>query len=82
MSAPDSTLFSLNEVGTTIWLAADGHTPLFEIVQKHICAEFDVEAETAYAEALEFIGELARHGVLMICDQPISQEAAGVGAGS
>jgi hypothetical protein len=71
MSAADSTLFSLNEVATAIWLAADGSTPLSQIVQESICREFDVEPELAYAEALDFVEQLARHGILIVCDQPI-----------
>src|SRR5437763_3666021 len=43
MSARDSTLFNLNEVGTAIWEAADGVTPLEEIVERKVCAEFEVE---------------------------------------
>jgi hypothetical protein len=31
MSALDSTFFTLNEVATVIWQAADGNTPLSEI---------------------------------------------------
>ena len=42
MSAPDSTLFSLNETASAIWQAADGATPLGEIVERAVCAEFDV----------------------------------------
>ena len=36
MSARDSTLFSLNELGTMIWQAADGATSLEEIVAQKI----------------------------------------------
>ena len=32
MSAVDSTFFTLNEVATAVWQAADGRTPLSEIV--------------------------------------------------
>jgi hypothetical protein len=71
MSASDSTLFSLNEVATAIWLAADGNTSLSQIVQDRICREFDVEPELAYVEAVEFVEQLARHGILVVCDQPI-----------
>ena len=38
MSSRDSTLFSLNEVGTMIWQAADGATSLEEIVAQRVCA--------------------------------------------
>ena len=43
MSARDSTLFNLNEVGTMIWQAADGATSLEEIVTQKICVEYEVE---------------------------------------
>jgi hypothetical protein len=72
MSAADSTLFSLNETATVIWLAADGKTSLSEIVQLHICREFDVEPEQAYRDANEFAEELARHGILLLSDEPVS----------
>lgn len=42
MSARDSTLFSLNGVGSVIWAAADGQTPLHEIAAQKVCAEFEV----------------------------------------
>ena len=71
MSAVDSRLFSLNEVATAIWLAADGNTPLSEIVRERICEEFDVQPDLAYSEALEFVEELARHGIMTICDRPM-----------
>ncbi len=75
MSAVDSTLFSLNEVATAIWLAADGSTPLREIVREKICAEYDVLPETAYADAVQFADELAAHGILLVSDQPIETQA-------
>ena len=39
MSARDSTLFNLNELGTIIWQAADGATSLEEIVAQRVCPE-------------------------------------------
>ena len=38
MSATTSTLFTLDEVATVIWEAADGATPLDEIVANKVCA--------------------------------------------
>jgi hypothetical protein len=73
MSAADSTLFSLNETATAIWQAADGQTPLSEIVELHICREFDVEPEQAYRDATELAEELARHGILVLSNEPVSQ---------
>ena len=72
MSARDSTLFSLNEVASILWQAADGRTPLKEIVEQKVCAEFDVEPAEALKDAEEFARELAAVGILLISDQPIS----------
>jgi hypothetical protein len=71
MSARDSTLFSLNEVASTIWKAADGVTPLAEIVEQHICAEYDVPADVALHDARELVEELAGLGILQISNAPI-----------
>lgn len=76
MSSSDSTLFSLNGVGTTIWQAADGQTPLSEIVRNRICADFDVDPETAYRDAEEFVDSLAQHGILKVSDEPIDNPPA------
>ena len=72
MSAVDSTLFSLNETASLIWHAADGQVPLSDIVQRNICAEFDVLREQAYSDAAELVEQLARHGILRLSDQPIT----------
>lgn len=68
MSAKDSTLFTLNEVATSIWEAADGQTPLDEIVEKKICAEFDVDRETALRDARELVQQLSEHGILSVSE--------------
>jgi len=73
MSARDSTLFSLNELGTIIWQAADGATPLGEIVERKICSEFDVEPEEALKDAEEFVRELAGHGILVVSESPLGE---------
>jgi hypothetical protein len=80
MSVKDSTFFTLDPVATAIWQAADGKTPLIEIVSKKICAEFDVSLETAVHDAEQLAEELAGHGILLISDQPIipSQQPRGV----
>ena len=74
MSAVDSTLFSLNETASAIWQAADGVTPLDQIVERAVCAEFDVAPEEALKDAESLARELAAHGILLVSDQPISQE--------
>ena len=71
MSARDSTLFSLNETATAIWQAADGVTPLAEIVQQSVCANFEVDPAAALRDAEELVEGLAKHGILKLSDQPI-----------
>ena len=71
MSAVDSTFFTLNEVASTIWQAADGRTPLAEIVARKVCQEFDVEPEQAQRGADRFVDELSQHGILLVSDQPL-----------
>jgi len=69
MSPRDATLFNLNEVGSVIWNAADGQTPLDEIVAR-LCDEFDVTPEMARQDAEAFVQELAGHGILQVSDRP------------
>jgi hypothetical protein len=71
MSARDSTLFSLNETATAIWQAADGVTPLAEIVRQHVCKNFEVDLADALRDAEELVEGLAKHGILKVSDQPI-----------
>jgi hypothetical protein len=71
MSAVDSTFFTLNEVASAIWQAADGRTPLSEIVAGKICREFDVDRARAQRGADRFVDELSQHGILLVSDQPV-----------
>jgi hypothetical protein len=71
MSARDSTLFTLNPVGTIIWQAADGETTLEEIVEQRICAEFEVDTAEALRDAESFVNDLAGHGILLVSDGPM-----------
>jgi hypothetical protein len=75
MSVKDSTFFTLDPVATAIWQAADGRTPLSEIVANRICREFDVALETAMDDAARFVEDLAAHGILLVSDQPASDSA-------
>lgn len=77
MSAVDSTFFTLNEVGTVIWQAADGHTPLSEIVEQRVCEEFEIEPEVAQRDAADFVSRLSQHGILLVSDQPIPESKPG-----
>src|ERR1017187_6955135 len=71
MSTADSTFFTLNEVASAIWQAADGYIPLSEIVADKICREFDVDREQAQRGAERFVDELSQHGILLVSDKPV-----------
>ena len=75
MSSADSTFFSLDEVATVIWLAADGHTPLSDIARK-ISEQYDVSQAQAKLDAEQFVDDLSQHGILMVFDSPIANSAA------
>ena len=74
MNSADSTFFTLNEVATTIFQAADGQTPLRDIVRNRICEEFDIDPEEAQADARKFVTELSGHGILLVSNQPLVSE--------
>jgi hypothetical protein len=76
MSGRDSTLFALNGTAAAIWEAADGATPLKEIVEQKICAKYDVEPATAIRDAKEVVEQLAGHGLLTLSDTPLTASAA------
>ena len=63
----DSTLNTLNAIGTLIWQAADGKTPVSGIVAR-ICDEFDVEPEQAERDLAAFIEKLCQRGLLMVSE--------------
>ena len=74
MNSADSTFFTLNQVATAIWQAADGRTPLREIVREQVCEQFDVEPEQAQVDAEQFVTELSSHGILLVSDHPLSDQ--------
>jgi hypothetical protein len=71
MNSMDSTFFTLNEVATAIWQAADGQTPLREIVRSHVCDQFDIDPDQAQTDAEQFVSELSQHGILLVSDRPL-----------
>ena len=76
MSARDSALFSLNETAAVLWKAADGTTPLGEIVVRDICPTFEIDAETALRDATELAHGLAERGILRVGNQPFDAGSA------
>ncbi|HVN18234.1 MAG TPA: PqqD family protein [Dongiaceae bacterium] len=73
MSGRDSTLFTLNRTATILWQAADGATPLEQIVHQRICTEFEVEPSEALQDAEKLARDLAGHGILQISEEPITR---------
>jgi hypothetical protein len=74
MNSADSTFFTLNDVATVIFQAADGRTPLHEIVRDHVCEQFDVDPEQAQKDAEQFVAELSTRGILLVSSQPLVSE--------
>jgi len=72
LSADDSSLYVLNEIGTLLWEAADGITPLDEIVARVICSSFDVDAQTGLHDARQFLEDLSSHGILHLSHTPFT----------
>ena|SRR5438046_2570888 len=68
MSGRDSTLFALNGTAAILWEAADGVTPLEEIVARDICTKFDVDEERALRDAHEVLAQLAEHGIVRVSE--------------
>ena len=58
ISAEDSMLHSLDEVGTRIWELADGSNTIKDIAQK-IFDEYEIDLETAQNDVVEFVANLA-----------------------
>ena len=68
LSAEDSSMFLLNEVGTAIWEAADGRRSI-QAIADVLCAEYDVDKATALADVTEFVESLAAAGILSVADE-------------
>ncbi len=73
MAGQGSTLFTLNPTATILWQAADGVTPLDQIVESRICSEFEVQPEEAIRDAEALAADLAKHGILLLSPEPIAQ---------
>lgn len=80
MSGRDSTLFTLNKTATILWQAADGETPLDEIVSRRIYPEFEVSPEIALQDAETLARDLAAHEIMQISEQPIPKPDFSSGA--
>jgi hypothetical protein len=70
LSADDSSLYVLNEIGTLLWEAADGVTPLDEIVDRIVCSTFEIDAPTGLRDARQFLDDLSSHGIIHVSTTP------------
>ncbi len=75
MSGRDATLFALNETAAILWEAADGVTPLEDLVERHICAKFDVDPAVALRDAEELVVDLAGHEIVVLSATPLQGAA-------
>jgi hypothetical protein len=69
VSPADSTLHTLNEVGTLVWEAADGRTPVAAIVAR-LCSQYDVETPEAERDVEAFVERLREKGLITLLDAP------------
>ena len=69
ISAEDSMLHSLDEVGTRIWELSDGSNTVEQIIDT-IFEEYEVDRETAEKDVIEFVTNLASEklGLLIVSD--------------
>ncbi len=65
----DSTLHTLNPVGSRILALADGTRTVGSIAEA-IAGEYDVDPARAEADVLAFVSELEAKGVLVVRDTP------------
>ncbi len=56
-------IYTLNEVGSLIWTLIDGERTAEQIVYA-ICADYEVNRETATADVLTLITELETEGII------------------
>jgi hypothetical protein len=71
LSADDSSLTVLNDVGTAIWEAADGRTSIDAIVSR-VCAEYEVDADMARRDVDEFVRALTDAGIVSTSTEAIA----------
>jgi hypothetical protein len=72
----DSVLHTLNDTATFIWDRADG-TRTLQAIADEMLEEFEVDAETLQREAISFVEDAVRRGLLLASDQPSNQASRG-----
>jgi hypothetical protein len=76
VSPDDSTLHTLNAVGTLVWEVADGRRDVAAIVAR-VCEAFDVAPERAEDDVRRFVGELLTRGLLTVSTTPLANDREG-----
>lgn len=56
-------VFTLNESAVRIWEALDGKTALHRVIDR-VCEEYEVDRETATADAREILSHFAEAGLI------------------
>lgn len=65
VTSKDSSIHSLNRVGTRIWELCDGKRTAGDI-SKIISEEFEVTSEKAFKDIEEFLGALSSKGIVTV----------------
>ena len=47
------------------------------IISERVCRDFEVDADSATRDALEFVEELAKYGILLVSEKPITTPITG-----
>lgn len=65
----DSVLHTLNDTATFIWDRADG-TRTLKAIAAEMATVFDVDPETLQKEAVAFVEDAVRRGLMLASDRP------------
>jgi hypothetical protein len=60
-------IYTLNELGTIIWQLIDGKKSVDQIIEA-ICNTYEVTAEQAEKDAIEFLNTLIAAGLIRLCE--------------
>jgi len=74
MNSTDSTFFTLNEVATAIFQAADGRTPLRDIVRDRIC-DNSMSTSNSANRRRAIRRRTFRPRILLVSSQPLSSDS-------
>ena len=65
MSIESGNYFGVSGIGPHVWQLIETPQSLGELVEA-VCAEFEVDPETASADLRRFLGELSEHGMIEV----------------